>query len=55
MLGPGIKVNMGNVAKIKGNTVMRSKNGVECISNQATVVMNNLISNYECGVVTESK
>jgi len=43
--GPGIKINKGNMAKIKGCDITHSKSGIEVVSAQPTIIMNTLEQN----------
>lgn len=55
MEGPGIRVNRGNLSKIKGNSVSFCKCGIEIISAQPTILMNKFFKNYESGIHSMAK
>jgi F-box protein 11 len=53
--GPGVKVGKGNKSKIKGNTITLCQNAIDCVSNQANIIMNTCNQNYENGIRTIAK
>ena len=53
--GPGIKINRGNYSKIKGCKIKKSQCGVQVISAQPHILMNEFVDNYESGIITEAK
>ena len=55
MRGPGIRINKGNQAKIKGCEITQSKSGIEVVSAQPTIVMNTIEKNHESGIISMTR
>eukprot|EP00347_Sterkiella_histriomuscorum_P010714 403375204 len=53
--GIGIRVHRGNRAKIKGCTIVKCQIGIEVLSADPLILMNNIRQNFENGIVTIAK